>query len=212
LLSLNATKVHLAANFAADWTEESIQGLSAGLHAAGDVWIEHFRAGRVFAVEPFHAKILSHLKGGMPCPPRCLLGGCEWTITPQGHIYPCAQMVNEDTRADLRIGHIERGIDLAALLKMRQAKDRVEKTCAECELRDRCQSHCGCRHVALSGELGVITATLCEIEAAHIAEADRVAETLYAEGCESFIEYYYKRNWLPVRGGEMWEQRRAREP
>jgi uncharacterized protein len=211
LFALAPGKIHLSANYAADWTDEAIAELRHGLRDAGDVWMERFRAGSPLAVEPLHAKILSHLKGGMPCPPRCILGGCEWTVTPQGNIYPCAQMVGEDTRADLVIGHVDQGIDLQGLHRLRQAKDRVELTCAECELRDRCQSHCGCRHVALSGELGVITATLCEIEAALIAEADRVAETLYAEGCATFIDYYYKRNWFPVPGGELSDLRRARD-
>jgi uncharacterized protein len=211
LTALGPSKIHLSANYSADWTDESIAVLKQGLHDAGDAWMELFRAGTAFGVEPLHAKILSHLKGGMPCPPRCVLGGCEWTVTPKGNIYPCAQMVGEDTRADLIIGHVDQGIDLEGLHRLRKAKDRVEQTCAECELRDRCQSHCGCRHIALSGELGVITATLCEIEAALIAEADRVAETLFAESCEAFIEYYYQRHWFPVPGGELTDLRRARD-
>jgi uncharacterized protein len=211
LLELQPGKLHISANYAADWTDDSIAQLRQGLDAAGDAWMDWFRQGHALAIEPLHAKILSHLKGGMPCPPRCVLGGCEWTVTPKGNIYPCAQMVGEDTRADLVIGHVEQGIDLEGLHRLRKAKDRVEQTCAECELRDRCQSHCGCRHIALSGELGVITATLCEIEAALIAQADRVAETLYHEGCPTFIEYYYQRPWFPVPGGELSDLRRARD-
>jgi uncharacterized protein len=211
LLSLGAMRVHLAANYQADWTDESIVDLQAGLHDVGEVWMEQFRAGSPLAIEPLHSKILSHLKGGMPCPPRCLLGGCEWCVTPTGNIYPCAQMVGEDTRADLVIGHVDRGIELEGLIRLRKAKDRVEETCSSCELRDRCQSHCGCRHIALSGELGVITATLCEIEAAIIGEADRVAELLFEEKCPSFLDFYYRRQWFAVPGGELSEQRRARE-
>jgi uncharacterized protein len=211
MLGHGAGRLHLSANYAADWTDESIAGLRLGLHEVGEAWMEEFRAGRPFSLEPLHSKILSHLKGGMPCPPRCLLGGCEWCVSPAGHIYPCAQMVNEDRRIDLVIGHVDRGIDLDGLLRLRRLKDRVETTCAECELRDRCQSHCGCRHIALSGELGVITATLCEIESAVIEEADRVAETLFAESCDAFLEYYYRRDWYAVPGGELSELRRARD-
>jgi uncharacterized protein len=211
LLGLGATRVHLAANYQADWTDESIVELQAGLRDVGDVWLEQFRSGKPLAVEPLHSKILSHLKGGMPCPPRCLLGGCEWCVSPTGNIYPCAQMVNEDKRTDLVIGHVDRGIELEGLMRLRKLKDRVEVTCASCELRDRCQSHCGCRHIALSGELGVITATLCEIESSVIAEADRVAEILFEEKCPAFLDFYYQRQWFTVPGGEMSEQRRARE-
>jgi uncharacterized protein len=211
LVSLGAEKVHLSANYSADWTDESIVQLRAGLHDAGEVWMELFRSGVALGVEPMHAKILSHLKGGMPCPSRCLLGGCEWAVSPAGRIYACAQMIGEDRNRDLVIGTVDEGIDLEGLMRLQRTKDRVEQTCAECELRDRCQSHCGCRHLALSGKLGEITATLCEIEAACIDEADRVATMLFDEQCPTFIEYYYRREWFAAPGGKLTDLRRARD-
>jgi len=211
LLSLGAEKVHLAPNYGADWTDESVAELRRGLREAGDVWMAEFRAGRASGLEPLHSKILSHLKGGMPCPSRCLLGGCEWAVSPTGNIYACAQMVGEDNKTDLVIGTVQDGIDFEGLMRLQKAKDRVEQTCADCELRDRCQSHCGCRHLALSGELGVITATLCELEAAFIDEADRIAEELFDEQCPAFVGYYYGRQWTTAPGGQLTETRKARD-
>ena len=208
---LGSVKLTLAPNFRDEWDEASIELLRAGLHDAGDVWMEMFRAGKMFPIEPLHAKILTHLKGGIPCPSRCLLGGNEFCVTPTGRLYPCAQMVGEDRGGDLVIGHVDTGMDREALSVMQKAKDRVEDTCAPCAIRDRCQSHCGCRHVALTGKLGEITATLCEVESAFIDEADRVAETLYEEQCPAFIEYYYKRNWVPAAGGVLTQLRRSRD-
>lgn len=108
---LGAVKLTLAPNFRDDWDEGSIERLRAGLHDAGDAWIEMFRAGRAYAIEPLHTKILTHLKGGIPCPSRCLLGGEEFTVAPTGRIYPCAQMVGEDKGGELVIGHVDRGLD-----------------------------------------------------------------------------------------------------
>lgn len=208
---LGAVKLTLAPNFRDEWDEASIATLREGLRAAGDGWMAMFRAGTQLPIEPLHGKILTHLKGGIPCPSRCLLGGNEFCVTPTGRIYPCAQMVGEDRADGLVIGHVDTGLDREALQRMQQQKDRVEDTCAPCALRDRCQSHCGCRHVALTGKLGEITAALCEIESAFIDEADRVAETLYAEQCPAFIDYYYKRNWVPAAGGVLTKLRRARD-
>lgn len=92
---------------------------------------------------------------------------------------------------------------------MQSRKERVEDTCSSCALRDRCQSHCGCRQVALTGALGEITAVLCEIEGAIIAEADRVAETLFEEQCPAFLGFYYQRNWRAAPG-KLTQLRRAR--
>jgi uncharacterized protein len=209
LLPLGANKIIVASNFRDEWTEQDLDGLRGGLRALGDAWIEQFRAGVAIAVEPLHAKILSHLKGGMPCPSRCMLGGEELAVAPSGRLYPCAQMVGEDDHDELVLGDVEHGVDRAKVVAMQAQKERVEDTCSECALRDRCQSHCGCRHVALTGKLGEITAVLCEIEAAMIAEADRVAEVLYEEQCPAFLRFYYERQWNAAHG-QLSQLRRAR--
>jgi len=211
LLGLGASKLHLSVNYRDPWTDDACAGLARGLRAAGDVWMDHFRSGQTLPVDPFHTKILTHLKGGIPCPSRCLLGGHELTVTPAGRIYPCAQMVGEDTRDDLVIGDVDHGVDPKRVAALQLAKGRVEQVCAPCGLRDRCQSQCGCRHLALSGTLGEITATLCETEAAFIEAADRVAETLFSEQCESFLDYYYRRPWTAATGSQLTQLRLSRD-
>lgn len=211
LLGMGAGRLNLSPNFRDDWTDESMSELRQGLAGAGDAWMEAFRRGEQIALEPFHGKILTHLKGGIPCPSRCQLGGSELTVAPSGRYYPCAQMVGEDRGDGYVMGHVDSGIDHNALAAMQVAKDRIEQICAPCALKDRCQSHCGCRHVALTGKLGEITAALCEIEAAFIDQADRVAETLFAENDPAFIDYYYKRSWAPAHGGLLTALRRAKD-
>jgi uncharacterized protein len=192
LAPLGATRITLSPNFRAEWTDASLPTLRAGLQAAANVWADSFRRGTPLQLEPFHSKVLTHLRGGMPCPARCQLGGAELCVAPSGRLYPCAQMVGEDKDSSLVMGDVFQGLDLGRIRALQHQKDRVEDTCEACELRDRCQSHCGCRHVALSGELGVITAALCEFEEAVITAADRAAAQLVEERCPAFLDYYYR--------------------
>jgi uncharacterized protein len=210
LLALEPVKAQLSINYGADWTEESIGALREGLRDAGDAWMASFRAGRAIPLNPMHGKILAHLHGGMPNPSRCQFATNELAVAPSGRIYPCAQMIGEDTDLALVIGHVAEGTDPRHVARLQRAKDRIDETCVSCELRDRCQSQCGCRHVALTGELGIITAALCETEATFIEEADRVAETLYAEQCRAFLAYYYERTWGMTPGSKLVQLRRAR--
>lgn len=209
-LAQQPVRVLLSINYRADWDERSIALLRDGMRDAADVWIAHFRSGAAVPVNPLHGKILFHLTGGIPCPAQCLLGGGEMTVAPSGRIYPCGQMVGEDDGSGPVIGHVDRGIDPASLLRLGRARDQVEQTCAECEIRTRCQSQCGCRHLALTGRLGEITAALCETEAIYIEAADRVAETLYAERCPSFMDFYYAQEWSCGPGAEVRDTRRTR--
>jgi uncharacterized protein len=208
LAPLAPRKILLAPNLRATWDDAAIADLRAGLREAGDAWTGWFRDGHAVVLEPLHSKVLSHLTGGMPCPVRCQLGASELAVAPSGRIYPCAQMIGEDADHALVIGHVDVGVDMEAARSLQRAKDAVETTCAPCALRDRCQSHCGCRHVALTGRLGEITAALCETERAFIDEADRVAEALFEERCPTFMAQYYERTWRPA--GALTELRRPR--
>lgn len=202
-LELGPEKLTLSPNYADSWTAESIARLERGLDDLAGRWIAMFRRGERAIVDPLHTKILNHVRSANPCSARCLLAAGELTVAPSGRLYPCAQMVGEDDRDELVIGHVDTGLDRAAAARLQSSKDRVESVCAECDLRERCQSHCGCKHVALTGELGSITAALCETEAAFVAAADKVAETLYAESNPEFLSLYYRRAWQPAAGAEL---------
>jgi uncharacterized protein len=208
VFALAPRKAQLSIDYSAPWDEAAVADLRAGLAQAGEVWMKLFRAGTALPWNPVHGKILAHLHGGMPCASRCVLGNGEMTVTPSGNIYPCGQMVGEDDDPSLVIGHIDSGIDPEAVKRLMAAKERIDETCGDCGLRDRCQSHCGCRHVALSGELGKVTAVLCETEAAFIDEADRIAEIMVAEKCPAFLGYYYGQEWAPTPGAKIITLRR----
>jgi uncharacterized protein len=212
LATTGADRLILSPNLRDDWTTESIEDLRRGLEEACDFWTERFRAGEGIRIDPLHTKILTHLYGGSPCPSRCIIGKTDFAVAPSGRLYPCAQMIGEDHSGDLVIGHVDEGFRNEIIAQIQAKKDRVEQTCAPCALRDRCQSHCGCQHLGLTGNLGEITTTLCEIEAAFIESADRLAEVLWAERCPAFLSEYYERKWKPSSGAELYPLRRARGP
>ncbi len=208
LLSLEPTRIQLSIDYSASWDEAAVAALRLGLQRAGDIWADCFRAGRTIRVDPLHNKILTHLKGAIPCPTRCQLGGKELAVAPSGRIFPCPQMVGQDEDPTMVIGHVDSGLDHDALQRLQASKERSRRTCEDCALVHRCQCQCGCRHVALSGELGVITEILCETEAAFIDEADRVAELLFSEQCPAFVDYYYRRQWSAAQGAKLTKLRR----
>jgi uncharacterized protein len=208
LLAERPAFIILSPNLHTAWSEESIAALRAGLDDAAAVWMSAFRCGHAVPVEPLHTKILAHLCEGIPCPTRCTLAGGAWAVAPSGRLYTCAQIIGEDENDALAIGTVGNGLDRRRLSELRFQKDRVEEHCAPCALRTRCQSQCGCRHLALTRELGRITAVLCEIEASFIDAADHVASVLHAEGCPTFMDTYYAKRHRPADGASLTRLRR----
>ncbi len=212
LMQQGAAHVTLSPDLRASWTEDSIAELHAGLRDAGEVWKAAFRRGRAILFEPLHSKVLTHLKEGIPCPERCTLAGRSFAVAPSGRLYACGQMIGEDRHDHLVIGTAHSGFDQDRVAQLQRLKDRVEQTCAPCALRERCQSHCGCRHLALTGELGEISQALCDIEESFILAADEVASTLVAEKCPTFIETYYRQSYRPAEGASLTRVRRPSDP
>jgi uncharacterized protein len=210
-LRLGAEKIILSTNYRDHWDEPAYAALQRGLADAGRIWADAVRSGHVVPLEPLHTKILSHIKSGIPRASRCSLAGREITVAPSGRIYPCPQMVGEDRDPELVIGHVDSGIDPERVARLRAEKEASLETCASCELVSRCHNQCGCRHVALSGRLGVITETLCETESAYIDAADAIAEQLFGERSLPFIDSYYRRSWEPAPGAMLVTLRRSRD-
>ncbi|MGC4069401.1 MAG: radical SAM protein [Polyangiaceae bacterium] len=194
---LPLARVHVTCNLRATWDTVALEALRRGLARAATHWVDAFRAGRIIHFEPLTTKILSHLHAAMPCANRCQLGFDEVVVAPSGRLYTCGELVGEDQDHSLSIGDIENGIDVSKLSSLREQKNRIEVSCADCEIRERCSSACGCKHVALTGTFGAVTQTLCDTETAFIEAADAVAEALYRERCDAFLDFFYRKGWAP---------------
>lgn len=199
-LSLPLVRAHITPNLRATWDETAISSLKSGLLDAMAVWGAQFRAGKAFVLEPFTTKILSHLLGAMPCARRCQLAAHEIVVAPSGRLYPCGEMVGDDDDGCHVIGDVWAGVDEAALLRLRAQKDRVETLCADCAIRARCSSSCGCKQVALTGNLGELTDVFCDLEEAFIEAADTLAASLHGEGVGAFRSLFYETRWLSNAG------------
>jgi uncharacterized protein len=203
LLDLGGDRVVLAPNYAAPWSEATLDACARGLTDAADEWMGHLRRGGRQLLEPLAVKILSHLYGVTSCPGRCQLGGKDLAVAPSGNLYPCPQVVGEDRDGRYVIGDVTRGIDPEALVRIRAERDRVTEHCAGCDVRLRCDGLCGCKHVMATGEMGRVSGEFCDIENFLIDAADRVGETLYAEGCAAFRALFYEQRWVPAPGAEL---------
>jgi len=207
-LELPLFRAQLAPNLRAAWDQAALGNLRQGLSEAMALWANEFRLGRAFHFEPFSSKILSHLHAAMPCPSRCQLLAKELVVAPSGRLYPCGELVGEDTAGAFVVGDVFRGIDREKLARLSAQKNRIEVTCRSCALFDRCASSCGCKHVALTGRLGEATSTLCDLEQLFIEAADELATRLSAEGCLAFEQFFYRNRWL-VPGGKALLRRRS---
>jgi uncharacterized protein len=198
------TWVSFSPDYSAPWDAAALADLAGGTERLADRVIARYRAGVDVAVQPLHGKVVSRLKEGYAPRDRCDFGCGEVAVAPSGNLYPCDRLIGADgpEQADVLIGHVDTGIDVARVAALRSVKDTAEPECQRCAIVDRCQWWCGCQNRAMTGRIDTPGDLLCHFEQAAVQAADRVAATLFAEDNAPFVRRYYaplsERNRAPA--------------
>jgi len=191
LAGLGVTEVHFSPNLLGAWDRQACERFEAGLRELGDNLLARFRGGRDLRVDPLSGKIVTRLIHGVRPSVRCGFGSEEWAVAPSGRIYPCDRVVGQDDSPELSIGEVRTGFDEPRRDALLASKAEVDPECAACEHSARCSHWCGCHQLETSGRLGRVSPTFCWMERRFIAEADRLASTLFAESNPAFLRRYY---------------------
>jgi len=191
LAGLGVRQILFSPNYTGPWTDAACETFEHALHDMGQRYIARFRAGQDVRLDPINGKVVTHLAQGYKEKNLCQFGQKELAISPSGKIYPCDRLVGEDNNPEVCIGDLDHGLDLAHRDAMVQAKNTPDPECNGCELRPRCMHWCGCANYETTGNVAQVSPIICWFERCFIAEADRVANTLYSEQNPVFLRRFY---------------------
>lgn len=187
-----AWKIALNPNFAADWNDASLALLTAEYERIGDFYVRRYRDGRPVRINVIDGKIRTHLQGGYRECDRCSMGEQELAVSAAGNLYPCARLVGDDDRAELRIGNVHEGFDSVRRLHFLTHRGNRNAACDGCPVRERCMNWCGCvNYVTSQGRTDHVGPFTCFHEKLSIAVADRIAEALWQERNPAFLRTLY---------------------
>lgn len=197
LFAAGVPRVSLNPCYEAAWDDDALARWERGMRGAADAMAACMRAGRTVSVSIFDNKILAALKGGLGDEDRCKLGDGFAAVSPDGWLYGCERLVGEDDHPELRIGHVETGIDLRAVQCARPdvGDDRhaINAECDDCTERFRCAASCACANRAETGSMQVAGGVQCWHEQTSARIADEMAEGLFAELNPVFLRWFYGR-------------------
>jgi uncharacterized protein len=185
-------KIALNPDFSADWTEAALEDMRRQYLRIGDFYLARFLGGRPLSVNVIDGKIRTHLQGGYRACDRCSMGEREVAVAVSGNLYPCARLVGDDDKADVRIGTVAQGYDSAALLRLLARRGNRNPACGACPLKPRCMNWCGCvNYVTSGGDIGRVGAFTCWHEKLVIEIADRIAGALWDARNPAFLAKFY---------------------
>jgi uncharacterized protein len=101
-------------------------------------------------------------------------------------------MVRQDDDATYVLGDVAAGLDETRVAAVHEQHNATDPECASCALGHRCGNWCGCAQFETTGTLGRVSPLFCWLERLFIAEADRLASTLFAERNPVFLRDLYQ--------------------
>jgi uncharacterized protein len=197
LFAKGVPRVSLNPCYEAAWDDDALARWEAGMRGAADAMAACMRAGRTVSISTFDNKILAALKGGLGEEDRCKLGDGFAAVSPEGHLYGCERLVGEDDHPELRIGHVDTGLDWRLVSCSRpdvgDDKHAINEECDTCTERFRCSASCACANRAETGSMQVAGGVQCWHEQTSARIADEMAEGLFAELNPVFLRWFYGR-------------------
>ena len=136
-------------------------------------------------------KLSSHINRHCYQKERCELGRRQFSVDPDGWLYPCVQFVKGGPNSRWCIGHVETGVDEAARQRIHAESEQDKPACRECALRLRCNNSCGCLNWQTTGSVNEISPTLCRHEQMLMPIADRLGRELYRQREPHFLHKHY---------------------
>ena len=189
---MGVTDVSVSPNFTGRWTPEALALWRTGYLELGTLCVDRFRAGRPVRIDVIDSKIITRLKDGYECSDRCSFGLQEVAVAPSGRIYPCERLIGDDSDDTLCLGNVLSGLDDSRRHALAARRGNSDVDCTGCAIQSRCMNWCGCVNYATTGAIDRAHGLLCFQERLAVEVADRVARTLFAEGCPAFFEWYYQ--------------------
>jgi len=180
LLSLGARNIYLSPDYKAAWTKEDCARLPATYRAIADRYIEHQRKGDPRFISLIEGKIAVLINGGYRQEDRCRMGREEFSIAPDGDIYPCERLMGNRESC---IGNISNGSASARAC----AERAIPSPCQDCAVSEYCMHWCGCSNYFSTGSYDRVGPFTCASEREAIAAAIYALEILTKELGSEFL-------------------------
>ncbi|MEM7040959.1 MAG: SPASM domain-containing protein, partial [Bacteroidota bacterium] len=180
-----------ALDYRSDWTQDALDRLRKSYTRLGKWYEARMRSGEHFYLSCFDDRIQSRTRAPLAPTERCSIGYKQFSITPEGELYPCIQFVTTERIPEFRIGDLTHGFDESYRARMACSTKVDDDDCAGCALSERCNNWCACVNYQSTGRIDQVSPVVCLHEQLLIEVADRVGNRLWKRREKMFLQKHY---------------------
>jgi uncharacterized protein len=184
--------INLTLDYSAPWTMDDMDNLARSYQQLADWYTQKMRQNARFYLSCFEERIRSHTQGPPSAAERCYLGYRQFSIAPDGALYPCIQFVTTEGLPEFMIGHVlHGGFDEACRSHINGCSEAPKPSCDGCALQGRCASWCACINFASTGTITSPSPVVCHHERMLMPIVDEMANRLWRKRNQMFLHKHY---------------------
>lgn len=192
LMELGFKYINLLFDYSQDWQDEDLDEIKEQYNKIAKIYANKILQECDIEIPLIDDKIRTYIKDEYNCNEDCKFGIKTVNIGTDGNFYPCMQFVNNK---DFIIGNCKDGIDINSRINLMKNAMKENETCKNCSIRKRCKHLCSCRNYVLTNDINELSPIICETERILIEVSDKMAENLYKQNLNLFIQKYYNKDY-----------------
>jgi len=182
-------------DYSADWQIEHFAELKKSYQKLSKWYIKKMKANERFYLSFFDERIRSRTYKPIEAHERCLIGTKQFSIAPNGELYPCIQFVRTNSLPEFLIGHVKTGFDTACQQHLNSLSEKEKPECRGCKLESRCSKWCSCINFMSTGRIDQASPIVCYNEKILIEIVDKTADKLWKSRSNPFIHKHYNEDY-----------------
>jgi len=191
IFSLGFKYITTTLDYSADWSVDDFKTLKRSYKKLAK-WYE----AKMIAEERFYLSFFDERIRTRTLPPltkneRCFIGQKQFSIAPDGALYPCIQFVTTEGLPEYIIGHVEHGFDKTCQHHISCCSEKPKPECQGCMLESRCSKWCSCINFMSTGSIEKVSPVVCYNEKILIEIVDKTADRLWKKRNNMFVHKHY---------------------
>ena len=196
LFNLGFRYITTTLDYTADWQLEHFSVLKKSHQQLSRWYIKRMKENERFYLSFFDERIRSRTYKPIEACERCLIGSTkQFSIAPNGELYPCIQFVKTHSLPEFMIGHISTGFDTSCQQYIHHLSEKEKPECSGCKLESRCSKWCSCINFMSTGRIDQASPIVCYNEKILIEIVDKTADKLWKSRNIHFLHKHYNEDY-----------------
>ena len=191
LYALGFRYITTTLDYSANWSSKDFKILRKSYIKLGKWYEKKMINEERFYLSFFDERIRTRTQRPLTEHERCHLGERQFSISPNGDLFPCTQFVQTAGNSAFLLGDIFKGFDKLKRNHLTLLSENEKKECTGCSLESRCSRWCSCINYASTGSIEKVSPVLCHNEQILMKIVDKTADKLWKKRNNMFVHKHY---------------------